>query len=121
MQTRQTQRKTITLAGRYFSGAGEPVDVLIRDLSIGGCRFDATGPHLVQNTRLQIFLEGSGPHYAMVKWAADGEVGITFITPLSEELFARFQNSHVALHDKERTRTSSDFDPMPQSLPRRFC
>ena len=119
MQTRQTQRKTITLAGRYFTGAGEPVDVLIRDLSTGGCRFDATGPKLMQHTRLQIFLEGSGPHYAMVKWAADGEVGITFVTPLSEELFARFQNSHVAVPGKDRA--SAAFDAMPKSAPRRFC
>ncbi len=119
MQTRQTNRKPITLAGRYFTGQGTPTDVTITDLSSGGCRFASRSPFLTRGARVQIYLEKSGPHHALVKWIEDGEIGVTFNTPLSEDDFATFQNSHVPAVAEDRR--AGAFEDMPKSLPNRFC
>lgn len=119
MQTRQTQRKTITLAGRYFTGLGAPIDATIMDLSPRGCRFAVSTPNLNRGSRVEVYLEGSGPHHATIKWIEKGEVGVTFDAALSDELFARFQNSHVPGLDEERAPEA--FRPMPKSSSHRFC
>lgn len=119
MKTRQTQRKTITLAGRYLGGSGRPVDVTINDLSQRGCRFAVDAPQPARGSQVQLFLEGSGPHHAMVKWVKDGEVGVTFIAQLDENLFRRFQNSHVPSLDDNRPRDGAVAPP--KGAPNRFC
>ena len=40
MKTRQTKRKQSNVPGRYLAGSGEPQDVVLRDVSVGGCRFE---------------------------------------------------------------------------------
>lgn len=119
MQTRQTKRKTITLAGRYVPGPGGAVDVKVNDLSPRGCRFAVAAPQPGIGSRVQLYLEGSGPHFALVKWVRKGEVGVTFIAPLSDELFSKFQNTHVPALDVERT--AEAFALSPKGAPTRFC
>ena len=119
MKTRKIQRKTITIPGRYFTGRGSPKDVIIADLSPGGCRFTVSEQGLIPGTRLQIFIGNTGPFHAVVKWAAKGEVGLTFATPIDEEQFERFKNSHVP--DFTNGEATGSFEEVPDALPNRFC
>lgn len=119
MRTRKTSRKAINLPGRYFTGLGEPHDVLLRDLSTGGCRFEARQRRLVPGSPLQIYVAGTGPHRAIVKWVADDDVGLGFVTPLSDEQFGRFQTSHIP--DSADVNTHADFDDISDVKPQRFC
>lgn len=119
MQTRKNPRKAITLPGRYFTGLGDPVDVQLTDLSTGGCSF-AVGPgKLMLGSRLQIFVAGSGPHHASIKWLKDGEAGVCFAVPLDEEEFDKMQPSHIP--DLTPEAMPGDFDEMKPGLPLRFC
>lgn len=119
MQTRQTQRKTLNLPGRYFTGSGVPVDVALTDISVGGCRFKSDSAKLALGTRLQIYIAGSGPHHATIKWVSKGEVGITFTHPLTDEKLDEFKSSHIP--DLASNIAAGDFDPMPAGRPQRFC
>lgn len=119
MRTRQNHRKTITLPGRYFTGLGSPVDVQLTDLSVGGCRFAIGNQKLSLGSPVQIYVGGAGPYRANIKWVENGEAGVTFASPLSDEEFANFRNSHVP--DLDALRRSGDFDDMPDTPPQRFC
>jgi len=119
MKTRQKPRKAFVLPGRYFTGQGMPMDVTLTDISEGGCRFATHGRMLPLGASLQIYVANSGPHLASVKWAAKGEVGITFSAPLDAEKFEKFQNSHVP--DASWSEDVGEFDAMPDAPPRRFC
>ncbi|MHA7820883.1 MAG: PilZ domain-containing protein [Erythrobacter sp.] len=119
MKTRQTQRKTITLAGRYFAGLGSPVKVLINDLSPRGCRFAVDAPQPIRGSRVQLYLERSGPHHATVKWVKHGEIGVTFDAVLNDDLFRQFQNSHVPAAGEDRAPEA--FVETPKGTPSRFC
>lgn|SRR6056297_2332132 len=119
MRTRKTSRKKINLPGRYSTGLGEPHDVLLRDLSTGGCRFEAGQRRLRPGAPLQIYIAGTGPHRAIVKWVADNNVGIGFVMPLSEDQFGRFQASHIP--DSADMNTQADFDDLSDVKPQRFC
>lgn len=119
MQTRQSQRKRINLPGRYFTGHGSPVAVNLHDLSVGGCRFASDSAKLVRGSRVQIFIAGSGPHHASIKWVEKGEVGVTFAKPLTLEQFEQFQAGHVP--DLAQSIKVGEFEEMPGGLPQRFC
>ena len=119
MRTRKNQRKTISLPGRYFTGLGEPVDVVLKDLSTGGCSFAVEAGNLTLGSRLQIHVGSSGPHHARVKWMKGGEAGVTFDKPIDADLFDRFQTSHVP--DSLQATISGEFDDMEPSRPQRFC
>ena len=119
MRTRQNDRKYISLPGRYSTGLGEPRDVILRDLSCGGCRFTNDSNKLAPGVALQIYVGHSGPHRAIVRWSKDGEVGLGFLTPLSQETFGSFQASHVP--DPENSNPTADFGDMSDVTPLRFC
>ncbi|QFT76638.1 PilZ domain-containing protein [Erythrobacter sp. THAF29] len=119
MRTRKTTRRSITLPGRFFTGLGTPEDVVLTDLSVGGCRFASGARKLPLGAPLQIYVAGSGPHRATVKWVEGGEVGVTFTSPLSEEQFENFRHSHVP--DLAAQGTPGDFEDVPDELPQRFC
>lgn len=119
MRTRQKPRKALTVPGRFFTGLGEPVDVKLADLSEGGCRFSAGDRTLPIGSHVQIYIAGSGPHHASVTWSDKGEVGVTFAKPLESDQLRRFQNTHVP--DLSVDSSQRDFEPMPDTPPRRFC
>jgi hypothetical protein len=122
MQTRQKARRKINVPGRYFTGVGAPVDVVLRDISEGGCRFPVEAAHLAIGAPVQIFVGTSGPHRAAVRWVSGGEVGIKFAAPLPAHTIAQFQNSHIP--DPSDPAATGGFAPMspdPQGTPRRFC
>ena len=119
MQTRQKPRKVLTVPGRYFTGHGEPVDVRLRDLSVGGCCFASGDDTLPRGSRLQLLIAGRGPYKANVKWCGDGECGVTFAVPLDPESFKQFQNSHVADFSDEGP--SATFRSMSGKAGQRYC
>ena len=119
MRTRKTPRKAINVPGRYFTGLGDPVDVTLGDLSEGGCRFPIEAHKLNIGAPLQIYIAGSGPHRAAVRWIDDGQVGVTFATPLSTEQFEKFEGSHVP--DLSSDAIPGEFEIASDALPQRFC
>lgn len=119
MRTRKTSRKNINLPGRYSTGRGDAQDVVLRDVSVGGCRFDAGLRKLPPGLPVQIYVAGTGPHRAIVKWVDGREVGLGFLMPLSEDLFGRFQGSHVP--DPSEMNTSVHFEDISDVKPQRFC
>ena len=119
MRTRQTSRKAINLPARYLTGLGEPQDVFLRDLSTGGCRFAIGNRRISLGAPIQIFVGGTGPHRAIVKWVAKGEAGINFTIPLDDNLVDSFQASHVP--DHAQMNVSTKFEDMSGVLPQRFC
>jgi hypothetical protein len=119
MKTRQATRKRLTLPGRYSTGLGEPQDVDLQDLSSGGCRMALGSKRLLAGMPLQIYVGGTGPHSAIVRWVKDGEVGLGFLKPLPDQLFKVFQSSHVP--DPAHENHSYTFDDMSHVKPQRFC
>lgn len=119
MRTRQTLRKNITLPGRYFTGLGTPEDVTLSDLSVGGCRFALGERGLKLGAPVQIYVGKTGPHHASVKWVKDGEAGVTFTKPLSDDLFTSFQASHIP--DAANGNVMDEFEDMTGAKPQRFC
>lgn len=119
MQTRQNPRRNINIPGRYSTGVGSPVDVVVTDISEGGCRFPNDAPNLAVGMPMQIFIAGSGPHRATVRWIEQGEAGIVFTVPFSEESIADFKSGNIP--DIDMAAHPSDFEAMPDMQPRRFC
>ena len=84
------------MPGRYLTGLGVPHDVILRDLSVGGCRFETGGRNFALGSPVQIFVAGTGPHRATVKWVADGEVGLSFTVELTQQQFDAFQSTPLS-------------------------
>ena len=118
MRTRQSERKTITLPGRYLTDYGMPADVLLTDVSAGGCRFKTDTSRLSVGTPLQIVIDGNGPHHATIKWVRQGEVGVTFNHRLAQDVLDQFRHSHVGV---AAGAAGDRFDETTGALPRRFC
>ena len=103
MQTRKSNRQAISLPGQYISGFGTAGDVTLSDLSPGGCRFESDESQFAVGSALKIYVAGSGPYRATVKWVDAGMVGVTFATRLSEQQFDSLQNqSDGAEHLSEK-------------------
>jgi hypothetical protein len=119
MQTRQSPRRNIKVPGRYFTGVGDPIDVMIGDISEGGCRF-VIDPRLVSlGSQLQVTIGGSGPHRAVVRWLEKGVAGVTFQRKLNPELIEQFQSSHIP--DTADFPAPADFELFDYAPPQRFC
>lgn len=119
MQTRQTPRKTVSIPGRYFTGTGVPVDVTVREISVGGCRFESNSPHLTTGVRVQIEIAGTGPHHGTIKWVENGEIGVTFARKLADADLAAFQSSHIPAATPAAPQSA--FRPMKAAKQNRFC
>ncbi|EAQ28817.1 hypothetical protein NAP1_14498 [Erythrobacter sp. NAP1] len=119
MKTRQTKRKQSNVPGRYLAGNGEPQDVVLRDVSVGGCRFEMGQRAFTLGSPLQIVVAGTGPHRAIVKWIDKDEVGLTFERPLSQAQVDSFMGSHVP--DPSQSNAGATFTPMQDAKPQRFC
>ena len=119
MRTRQTNRETISLPGRYFTGLGKPEDVTLSDLSVGGCRFALGQRKLLLGAPVQIYVGSSGPHRATVRWTKDGEAGVTFRVPLPKQMLASLQDGDIP--DAPKTDAMDAFDDMTDAQPQRFC
>lgn len=119
MRTRQTLRKPITLPGRYFNGLGDPENVMLTDVSTGGCRFKKGDRKVTLGAPVQIFVAGTGPHRAIIKWIEGGDVGLSFVVPLTDAQLNEFQPSHIP--DADDGAGTAEFEDMGGLKPQRFC
>lgn len=117
METRRDSRRQTSIQGRYYTGLGTPVDVMILDLSHGGCRFVVNDETLRVGTPLQLHIGSSGPYRASVRWANDGEVGVRFVLELEAEELAELQCGESLDPDD----MSSQIQPPTSATPLRFC
>lgn len=119
MQTRKKPRKALNLPGRYFTGLGTPIDVVLSDVSEGGCRFPVGTQKLAIGSPLQIYIAGAGPYRAAIRWVDDGQAGVTFTVPLDPAQVDSFQVEQVP--DASGAAIIDAFEPMDDAKPRRFC
>jgi hypothetical protein len=119
MRSRKKPRCQIDLAGRYFTGLGAPVDVVLSDVSEGGCRFPAGAERLVPGARLQLSIAGSRPLRATVRWVEDGEIGVIFARSLTPEQVEQLKTG--SLTESSAAAQQVAFEPMPNLRPQRFC
>lgn len=61
-------------------------DVVLADLSQGGCRFADPRGILRKGARVELFIAGNGPHHAHIRWAEQGEAGVAFDRALNDQL-----------------------------------
>lgn len=119
MQTRQKPRKELNVPGRFFTGLGVRVDVTLSDISEGGCRFPVGSQKLTIGSPVQIYIAGSGPHRASIRWVENGEAGVTFVEPLDEDMIERLERGDLpaAIEESE----PADIEETKDAPPRRFC
>lgn len=85
LTNRRTVNRTVAeRASTVRQDDGIPVDMIIDDLSYGGCRMSGD-IGLYAGDRITIGLPGIGVRSAQVVWAKDGSTGLTFDVPLSRE------------------------------------
>ena len=89
---RTSERLAISRASTLRARDGQPIDVVIEDISATGCRIRIPLPLAVED-RLMIGLAGVGARSCRVVWAKDAEVGCEFDTPLT---FAEIEETRFA-------------------------
>ncbi len=119
MMTRQTNRKPLTLPGRYHLGKGRGAEVTLSNISRGGCRFVDEEGHLAAGTRIHVYIDEAGPFPAQVRWVREDHAGVTFATPLDKTQLAHFRNCHIALRPQNDSAGAPDA-PI-EVMPRRCC
>ena len=87
-EARSARRRPTGAASTMRTDGGEPVDVIVLDLSRSGVRIlsDAT---LEVGQEISIGLAGAGSTRAYVTWARGGEYGCAFERPIAPEDEAR--------------------------------
>ncbi len=82
--TRRAQRRATDAPSTMRTDGGEPVDVVVLDLSRSGIRI-MTDADLSVGQEISIGLAGAGVTRAYVTWARDGEYGCAFERPIAPE------------------------------------
>lgn len=100
MRTRKKDRKKVEIPGQCCTAEGRLFDIAVRDLNDGGCRYGDLNPPLRVGALVNLMIGGTGPYGAHVRWSADGEVGVSFARPFTEEQLEKL--------------ISGDFAPAPE-------
>lgn len=82
--TRRAQRRATDAPSTMRTDGGQPVDVVVLDLSRSGIRI-MTDADLSVGQEISIGLAGAGVTRAYVTWARDGEYGCAFERPIAPE------------------------------------
>ena len=85
MRTRKVDRKQVEVQGQCCSVQGRLFDIVLNDLTTGGCGFPDPEGILSIGSPVNLMICGTGPHRAHVRWADKGCVGVSFQRPLSDE------------------------------------
>ena len=73
------RRKVLSVRGR-----GRPVEGLLVELSLNGCRVSGLGRHrFVMEGPIRVILPGFVPLEGKVRWLGEGTVGVRFVQPLT--------------------------------------
>lgn len=86
MQTRKIDRKQVSIPGQCRTMRGQLIDIQLRDLTHGGCRFDDPAHALLPNAPVSLMIAGSGPYAARLRWREGQEVGVAFDRALPDAL-----------------------------------
>ena len=96
-EARTSERRPTTAASTMRMDGGEPVDVVVLDISQSGIRI-FTGADLVIGQEISIGLAGAGVTRAFVAWRVDDQYGCAFERPITpEDTAIAFSNAPVAL------------------------
>ena len=88
MQARKTSRVRTDADATCKNPRGFSWDVLVDDLSIGGCRVDDPRHGRELGSHIQLMIAETGPYTAEVAWRQGDRVGLEFLTKLDPQLFA---------------------------------
>ncbi|MBE5074056.1 PilZ domain-containing protein [Erythrobacteraceae bacterium E2-1 Yellow Sea] len=86
MQTRKIDRNQVSIPGQCRTMRGQMIDIQLRDLTPGGCRFADPARALLLHAPVTLMIGGSGPHNARLRWREGDEVGVAFDRPLPDAL-----------------------------------
>jgi hypothetical protein len=84
MKDRRDERHGLIVNGRYRTGRGLPMDIVLHDLSRSGCQIHDRMGRLEVDQFLTIRIGPIGPIDAHVRWLEGRNAGIQFDTPLND-------------------------------------
>lgn len=84
MEDRRDERHGLIVNGRYRTGRGLPMDIVLHDLSKSGCQIHDRLGHLEVGQFLTIRIGPIGPIEAHVRWLEGRKAGIQFDSPLND-------------------------------------
>lgn len=84
---RGARRRRIRLAAGRMDTARVALDIVIHDLSAGGCSFVGRHP-IAPGARIRLRIPHAGEVSARISWARGGKVGCAFDRPLTPEAVA---------------------------------
>jgi len=91
-ENRIALRYPVSVPGRYRLGRGVPRDVMVLDLSEGGCRFFDKFGTLREGATLTFRIGSIGPIPAVVAWSTGQEVGVNFENDLYGPVFEHIRD-----------------------------
>lgn len=84
MRDRRDERHGLIVNGRYRTGRGLPMDIVLHDLSKSGCQIHDRLGRLEVDQFLTIRIGPVGPIEAHVRWLEGRKAGIMFDAPLND-------------------------------------
>ncbi len=87
MKERKHTRVELEATGCYRSPRGMAWEIHFADLSEGGCRLEDADGSLNIGEELSVYIAGTGPHIANVRWTEGGFAGLSFAQPLPKQVF----------------------------------
>ncbi len=106
MEERRDERHGLIVNGRYRTGTGMPMDIVLHDLSKSGCQIHDRLGRLDMGQFLTIRIGPIGPIDAHVRWLRGRMAGIEFDNPLNDAVL-------------EHLRTIAEPAPDAAEVPRR--
>ena len=110
MQARKSSRVRTDADATCQSPRGITWDVLVDDLSVGGCRVDDPRHGLELGKHIQIMIAETGPYTAEVAWRQGDRVGLEFLAKLDRETFdlmAKGEWDQARQNDKSAGRSTA--------------
>ena len=85
-QPRTAARRKVSIAGSFGFGDRPREEVLVTDLGSSGCSLQGDAVGVTRSEPLVLWLGEVGPIAGRLKWAKGGALGVSFDTPLDEEI-----------------------------------
>ncbi|MDP2130744.1 MAG: PilZ domain-containing protein [Erythrobacter sp.] len=86
MKARRSARVSTTTTGSCRTARGMQWDIMLADLSQGGCRIEDPQGRLRLGEYVRLYIAGTGPHVAEVAWRQGAWIGLEFARPLPERV-----------------------------------
>lgn len=118
MEERRDERHGLITNGRYRTGKGMPMDIVLQDLSRSGCQIHDKLGHLDVGQFLTIRIGPIGPIEAHVRWLNGRMAGIQFDTPLNDAVLDHIRSISSPAPTKPRPRSAERSDTGEPSVTR---